>query len=89
MKALVEYALAKLGEPETVEYVWNGQNQYVFCWLERHVSPVCKCPMAVQKPQPEDDWDSHVYTLDKGDFLGMMGREKVNGHEMDSGKELY
>lgn len=30
---------------------------------------VCNCPIAVQKTQTGDDWDSHIYTLNKNKVL--------------------
>lgn len=69
MKELVHHIYSILGRPECIEYIWNGQNDYVYEWMERHFSPVSKCPIIVQKYQAEDDWDSHVYKLDVNAFL--------------------
>lgn len=50
--------------PSKVEYIWNGANQYVFDWLQKNFAPVSQCPIFVQKYCTEDDWSSHIYTLD-------------------------
>ena len=57
------------GKPKAIEYVWNGANQYVYDWLEKHFDPVCKCPLAVLKTHEDDEWDAHVYMLDVEKFL--------------------
>ena len=57
------------GKPDAIQYIWNGQNNYVYEWLEKHFDAKCNCPLAVQKTQAEDDWDSHVYNLDKTKVL--------------------
>ena len=65
LKATLKLMYLQLGEPERIEYIWNGSNQYVMDWLEEHFSPVCKLPLAVRKYQDADDWDAHIYVLDK------------------------
>ena len=60
---------AVYGVPAKVEYIWNGANQYVFDWLEENFGAVSKCPIAVQKYANDDDWDSHVYILNREKFL--------------------
>lgn len=82
LESLVQYASSKHGEPEAVEYIWNGQNLYVHDWMERHFSPVSKCPIAVQKYQFEDDWDSHIYKLDVASFLSYFGVDKEQTMEL-------
>ena len=59
----------KLGLPSKVEYIWNGANEYVFEWLNGHFGAVSKCPIAVQKYSFEDDWESHIYVLNKYKFI--------------------
>lgn len=61
------------GIPDHIEYIWNGQNQYVYDWLIKNFDAVCKCPIAVQKTQPGDDWDSHIYELDCNKVLRFAG----------------
>ena len=61
------------GIPDQIEYIWNGQNQYVYDWLVKNFDAVCKCPIAVQKTQPGDDWDSHIYELDCNKVLRFAG----------------
>ena len=55
--------------PEKVEYIWNGANEYVLDWLNEHFGAVSKCPIAVQKYNSEDDWDSHIYILNREKFI--------------------
>ena len=55
--------------PVIIEYIWNGQNQYVLDWLTEHFDAECICPIAVQKTAASDDWESHIYRLDKDKFL--------------------
>lgn len=58
--------------PECVKYIWNGANQYVYDWLQENFDAVCECPIAVQKYSVEDDWSSHVYTLNKDKFFAYL-----------------
>lgn len=60
----LKYLYTKLGRPTKIEYIWNGYNEYVMDWLSKNFSPLSRCPIAVQKYQSDDDWDSHIYTLD-------------------------
>lgn len=61
------------GEPSKIQYTWNGENEYVLEWMERHFKAVCNCPLAVQKTASDDDWDSHIYDLDRDLFLSYFG----------------
>lgn len=61
------------GVPDHIEYIWNGQNQYVYDWLKKNFDAVCKCPIAVQKTQPGDDWESHIYELNCNKVLRFAG----------------
>ncbi len=65
MRATLKTMLRDQGYPQNIEYVWNGANQYVMDWLTRHFSPVSKLPVAVQKYQEIDDWDAHIYILNR------------------------
>ncbi len=69
MKHLVQSLLGLMGRPTDVEYIWNGVNEYVFDWITREFEAVCQCPIAVQKTQSDDDWSSHMYTLNKDKVL--------------------
>ena len=69
LRSTLEYLYNVLGEPLKIEYIWNGQNEYVLEWLTRNFEPISKCPLSVQKTQTEDDWESHVYVLDKNKVL--------------------
>lgn len=69
MRELIQYIYLKMGKPEYVEYIWNGQNEYVYQWMERHFNPISKCPIAVQKYDMSDSWDSHIYKLNVDSFL--------------------
>lgn len=42
-------------------------------WLVKNFDAVCECPIAVQKTQPGDDWDSHIYELDCNKVLRFAG----------------
>lgn len=63
LKYLLRYLYEKFGVPDCVEYIWNGTNDYVYEWMKSHFGAISKCPIAVQKTQCEDDWDSHIYYL--------------------------
>ena len=65
------------GAPDTVEYIWNGANQYVFDWLEENFGALSKCPIAVQKYASDDDWKSHIYILNREKFLKYFGVESL------------
>lgn len=55
-------------EPAKVEYIWNGTNEYVLKWLAEHFGAISRCPVAVQKYAFDDDWESHIYVLNKEKF---------------------
>lgn len=61
------------GIPQKIKYIWNGMNPYVLEWLERHFDAKCSCPMAIQKKQPDDDWESHIYDMDVSKTLMYFG----------------
>lgn len=63
LKYLLQHLYDKFGCPENIEYIWNGANQYVYDWIEKNFDAISKCPLAVQKTQCEDDWNSHIYHL--------------------------
>ncbi|MBO5389166.1 MAG: GNAT family N-acetyltransferase [Lachnospiraceae bacterium] len=63
------YLYNLFGTPNKIDYIWNGTNEYVIEWLRSNFSPISKCPIAVQKTQADDDWESHIYTLDKDKVL--------------------
>lgn len=63
LKYLLRYLYKMFGKPDCVEYIWNGANYYVYQWMESHFGAISKCPLAVQKVQCDDDWDSHIYYL--------------------------
>ena len=79
---LMQHAIHQMfksdGKPHTIEYVWNGANQYVYNWLEKF-DPVCKCPLVVLKTQNDDEWDAHIYVLNVKKFLDYFG-VKDNGY---------
>jgi len=60
---------AQYGLPFEIQYVWNGQNMYVYEWLKKYFRPVSECPIAVQKVASDDDWDSHIYKIDRDKVL--------------------
>lgn len=57
------------GMPFEIQYVWNGQNMYVYEWLSKYFKPVSECPIAIQKVASDDDWDSHIYKIDRDKVL--------------------
>lgn len=69
MRELLIYMCKTYGIPKKVKYIWNGANAYVMDFLEENFDAVCNCPIAVQKTQMEDDWESHIYTLNKEKVL--------------------
>jgi predicted GNAT family acetyltransferase len=69
MKAVLDKIKLDNGIPDNVQYIWNGENSYVFDWLNDNFNPVCKCPLAVRKYASDDDWDSHIYILNREKFL--------------------
>lgn len=69
LKLALSSIFAQTGVPEVIEYVWNGENQYVFDWLVGHFDPVCKLPLEVRKYSDADDWEAHVYTLNKAKVI--------------------
>lgn len=69
----VELCMNTYGNAIQVIYNWNGKNDYVLKWLEKHFDAVCKCPIAVQKYQWEDTWDAHQYELNINKFMDYIG----------------
>ncbi len=67
------YLYTQTGIPEKVKYIWNGANSYVLEWMERHFDAECSCPIAVQKKQADDDWESHIYNLNVRKTLDYFG----------------
>lgn len=63
LKFLVAFLYNKFGTPQSIEYIWNGTNYYVYEWIESKFDAISTCPIAVQKTQCEDDWSSHIYNL--------------------------
>lgn len=63
MKRTLEYCIAEYGIPADIQYTWNGANAYVLEWLENNFDAVCTCPIAIQKTEAGDTWDSHIYEL--------------------------
>ena len=53
------------GAPGEIRYIWNGDHEYVFNWLQNNFSPVSLLPISVQKYSDADDWSAHIYILDK------------------------
>jgi predicted GNAT family acetyltransferase len=70
---IFKYLHKKYGKPSKVEYIWNGTNEYIFNWLVEHFDAVCRCPIAVQKTQSDDDWESHIYDLNTDKVLEYFG----------------
>lgn len=64
LRTSLYYFFRLYGCPEKIEYIWNGENEYVLDWMTRHFNAACKCPIAIQKTQMDDDWLSHIYELD-------------------------
>lgn len=64
LQYVLNYLYRQFGLPKQICYIWNGANQFVYNWMEKHFEPKCCCPLAVQKTQSEDDWLSHIYELD-------------------------
>ena len=60
---IINYLYDLYGKPNKIEYIWDGTNQYVYDWMLKHFDAVCQCPIAIQKTQAADDWDSHIYTF--------------------------
>ena len=69
MRETLAYCMKLYGMPESVCYIWNGANAYVLEWIEKHFNAACTCPLAVQKNQADDDWNSHIYNLDRAMVL--------------------
>lgn len=72
---ILNYLYRLYGKPLSIEYIWNGTNEYVFNWLTEHFDAVCKCPIAIQKTQSDDDWSSHIYILNTDKVLNYFNIE--------------
>ena len=57
------------GMPNEIRYNWNGVNQYVMDWLTKNFDPVSILPLSVQKYSEEDNWEAHIYVLNKNKLL--------------------
>lgn len=73
LRAAMQHAYCKTGCPDKIEYIWNGANQYVYDWMEKHFEPISRCPLAVQKYASSDDWESHIYILNVEKVLKYFG----------------
>ena len=73
MKHIVSNLCTKYGRPDKIRYIWNGANEYVMEWMKRHFTPVSLLPLAVQKYSEKDDWEAHIYILDRNKFLEYFG----------------
>ena len=69
LQACVDYLKTILDLPIRIEYIWNGANEYVFDWLNTNFGAISRCPIAVQKYASDDDWESHIYVLNREKFL--------------------
>lgn len=67
-KALSELT-TRYGSPRKITYIWNGVNNYVLEWLQKRFDAECLCPLVILKTQAEDNWESHVYQLNKEKVL--------------------
>lgn len=85
LKKALEYCQHEYGLPGTITYTWNGKNIYVLDWMVKHFGAVCTCPIAVQKTQPDDDWDSHIYELDRAKVLEYFGLQDADGPDSGQG----
>jgi len=57
---------------DVVKYIWNGRNEYVLQWMEKHFNAKSLCPIHMLKYSylhPEDSWDLHVYKLNTEKFM--------------------
>ena len=72
LKEALEKMMAEYGSPTTIEYIWNGVNQYVFDWLNKF-DAVCKESLAVAKNECNDTWDAHIYILNSSKVLEYAG----------------
>ena len=78
MKACLSYIRARFKLPDRIKYVWNGANGYVLDWLKDNFDAICDCPIAVQKNAFDDDWSSHIYTLNKDKFMKYFEIDKMS-----------
>lgn len=57
------------GKPDNISYIWNGASDYVGEWISKRFDAISSCPIAVQKYQCDDDWESHIYRLNTDKVL--------------------
>ena len=69
MKYLILFLEKHKCLPDKIQYIWNGSNKYVLDWMVKHFDAENICPVAVQKYASDDDWESHIYVLDKNKFF--------------------
>lgn len=65
LKETFQYIINNKYVPNTIDYIWNGTNQYVYNWIVDKFDAYCDCPIAVRKNSFDDDWNSHIYHLNK------------------------
>ncbi len=68
LKSLVKEIMEKSGTPDEIRYIWNGQNAYVKKWLDRFQAK-CMDDVNVAKKAPDDDWEPHMYVLNREMFM--------------------
>lgn len=55
--------------PDKIEYIWDGTHHYVHHWLKENFNAVSHSNIAVLKNSFTDDWEGHIYTLDREKFI--------------------
>ena len=53
------------GSPTEIRYNWNGVNEYVLEWMNRHFSPQSIISDVERKYGAEQSWEAHIFILDK------------------------
>lgn len=87
MRQALYKAVEIYGFPEIMQYTWNGDNQYVLEWMEKHFDARCICPLVVQKTQPDDDRESHIYVLDRKKVSAYFSFDKAPGACADMSRD--
>lgn len=77
LKATLRKALEKYKTPNSINYIWDGSNEYVMKWLNKTFEAKCTCPVSVQKNMTADDWSAHIYELNRNktmEFINNSGK---------------
>lgn len=77
LKRSFQYSIDQNYNPSKIDYIWDGTNRYVYDWIVENFDAVCDCPIAVRKNAFDDDWNSHIYHLNRDMLFEYFGLKVI------------